>query len=169
MFIYSVTKSDAIPITNQVTSGTANTEVVHFRYQTAAASARGAAIQLINAVGKAAAATTISGISLRFIRRATLTTGGTAVTPRPRDPLAPAAVTTVFDEATAFVVTTAASTYQGGVGFGKAGPGLWFAINPDSGIILSANGGANGNLDIASSSSEAAALPFEINAIEHAE
>jgi hypothetical protein len=55
------------------------------------------------------------------------------------------------------------------VGFGKAGPGLWFAINPDSGIILSANGGANGNLDIASSSSEAAALPFEINAIEHAE
>jgi hypothetical protein len=161
MFIYSVTRG-----TNQATSGTANTEVVHYRYATAAA--RGASIQLLNAVGKAAAATNISGIALRFVRRTTASTGGTAIVPNPRDILAPAATSTPFSDATA-ITAGAGSVYQGGVGFGKAGPGLWFAINPDSGIIMSAGGGANGNVDLVSASAEAAALNFEVNAIEHAE
>jgi hypothetical protein len=161
MFIYASTRA-----ANQTTSGTANTEVIHYGFTTGAA--RGAAIQLVNAIGKASLATTISGIALRFKRWPTTASTGTAVAARPRDPLAPAATTVVINDAAAITTGTGVATYQGGVGFGKAGPGLWFAINPDSGIIMSAAGGANGNVDLVSVSGEVS-LAFEINAIEHAE
>ncbi len=151
---------------NQATNATGNTESTHYRYLTGAT--RGCTINYISAVGKASAATTISGISFRIKRWTTTTsTGGTALTPSPRDQQAQAAITGVSSDATAITAGTGGPAYQGFFGCGKAGPGGWWQQTPDNGIFLPAGGGVPGNADVVSASAEVS-LNFEMQ-LEHAE
>lgn len=140
--------------TNYTTSGTANTEVDHLRTLTVAA--RGAAFTGLYVAGKGAGLTAISGIAFRLKRFSTASTVGSALTPHPKDPLAAAAQLTAFTAPT--LGTTATIVLF--IGCGAAGPGGWVAPNPDQAIVLSANGGANGNLDLFSVSGTAS-LNFE--------
>ena len=153
MFVYDIVKASvetAAPTPGYTTNGTANTLSTHLRATTAAS--RGAAIQGIYLQGRGAGLTTISGISVRVIRPGALGTGGTAATPRPRDPSAPAAVTTPFSDTSAITPGTT-PTIQLLLGCGAAGPGGWVAPNPDSGIYCEPGGAAaKGSFEVASGS-----------------
>lgn len=149
------------PAANVATSGTANTEVDHLRTLTAAG--RGARISGLYLTGKGAALTAISGIIVRLYRFVTASTVGTAITPRPRDPLSPAALLTAFTAPS----VGGTPTLQLAVGCGAAGPGGWVARDQDSPMELVPAGGANGNLDLLSASGTAS-LNFEYS-LEHAE
>ena len=146
---------------NDTTSGTANTEVDHLRTLTGAT--RAASVTGIYVLGKGAGLTAISGIVVRVRRFATASTVGTAITPAPKDPTAPAAILTAFTLPTA----GATATQQLAFGCGAAGPGGWVARDRDSEILLVAGGGANGNLDLFSASGTVS-LSFEY-ALEHLE
>jgi hypothetical protein len=155
-FVYSI-----VPGANVTTNATPNTETDHLRTVTGAS--RGAAFTGCYVVGKANAATSISGIAFRFKRFSTASTAGAGITPAPRDPSAPAAGLTAATAPTA----GATPTLQLAFGCGKAGPGGWVARDPDSVIYLAAGGGASGNVDLFSASAEAS-LNFEYTT-EHAE
>lgn len=156
MFIYATG-----PAANVTTSGTGNTEVDHLRFLTG--SARIARIQSVFLTGKGAALTSISGIIARLYRYATASTSGSAATPQPRAPSAPAAVLTAFTGPT----VGATPTLQLAVGCGAAGPGGWVARDEDSKIELEAGGGAKGNADLVSASGDVS-KNFEYS-IEHSE
>lgn len=156
MFIYQTG-----PAANVATHATPNSETDHIRFLTATGAR--AAIQAIFLQGKGAALTAISGIVARLYRYATASTAGSAITPRPRMPVAAAAFLTAFTGPT--VGTTA--TLQVAVGCGAAGPGGWVARDEDSKVHLEAGGGANGNADILSASGTAS-LNFEYS-VEHSE
>lgn len=132
---------------NQTTSGTTNTEV-NTLYGTAGAT-RPIAIDSLQVGGKANAATSISGISFRCKHWTTGTTGGSAITPKPRDPGYQAAVGTFGSGGT---------TGSGGGGLhfavmcGKAGPGGWAATNPDDRPYIEAASGDS--LDISNAAVE---------------
>jgi hypothetical protein len=167
MFVYQTVKAtveSAAPTAGYTTNGTANTLSTHMRFLTV--SPRPASIQGIYLIGRAAGLTSISGISIRVQRYATASTGGTAATPRPRDPGAQAAVTTPFSDTSAITPGTT-PTLQLQVGCGAAGPGGWVAPNPDSVIYLATAGGANGNADFCSGSGTVS-LGFDMS-IEHFE
>jgi hypothetical protein len=83
--------------------------------------------------GRAAAATTISGISYVGRRWTTVGTGGTAVTPAPRR-IGTTASTTAADKATALTAGTVSGVIQIACGCGKAGPGGWVARDADSAV-----------------------------------
>jgi len=143
------------------TNAAGGTLTDHARFLTAAG--RQAIIRACYLTGRANAATTITGISVRIIRLATASTAGTVGSSRPRDPGAPAATVTFNTAPT--IGTTA--TLQQAFGCGKAGPGGWVAQDPDSGILLAPGGGANGNADVVSGAQEAS-LNFDAT-LEHIE
>jgi len=140
-FVYTIA-----PQANVTTNGAADTEENHLRILTVAS--RGIRVNALNAVGKGAGLTAISGIVLRLVRFVTPSTVGAAIVPRPRDPASPAAITTPFTAPT----SGATPTLQQAVGFGAAGPGGWVATHPEDQITLEAAGGADGNLDMLSAS-----------------
>lgn len=139
------------------TSSTPNTESPFMALRQAT---RGFDLQAIFCVGKAGAATTISGIGVRVRRWLTAGSGGTAVTPNPRR-LGTTASTIAVDGQSAITPGTGGGTYQLGFGFGKAGPGGWMARDADS--MVHVEGGSADELAIYSHSGEAS-LPFEANA-----
>jgi hypothetical protein len=149
------------PAANVTTHATPDTETDHIRFATGTGAR--ARVQGLYLTGKGAGLTAISGIIARLYRYATASTAGSAITPRPRDPLASAAVLTAFTGPT--VGTTA--TLQQAVGCGAAGPGGWVARDDDSMIMLEGGGGANGNLDMHSACGTASRT-FEYS-IEHRE
>jgi hypothetical protein len=144
------------PGSNLTTSGTPSTEVDHLFV---AAGVRNVGYQAIFGCGKGAALTAISGIAIRGKHFGTASTGGTAITPKPKDPGMQAS------KATAAHTPTAGSAQAGGYflafGFGAAGPGGWVAANPDS--IQFCEGGSGDSLDLYSASATAS-LNFEISA-----
>lgn len=154
-FIYATA-----PSANVATNATPNTDTDHLRVLTVAA--KGAAIKALYLIGKGAGLTAISGIAARLIRLATASTSGSAITPSPRGTVGAAALT-------GFTAPTIGATplQQLVIGCGAAGPGGWVAPDVDSAIALDANGGANGNLDLISSSGTAS-LNFQYS-LEHAE
>ena len=153
MFVYDIVKATvetAAPTAGYTTNGTANTLSTHMRATTAAS--RGASVQGIYITGRGAGLTAISGINVRVIRPGALGTGGTAATPRPRDPSAPAGVLTPFSDTTAITAGTT-PTIQVMFGCGAAGPGGWVAPNPDSVVYCEPGGAAaKGSFEIASGS-----------------
>jgi hypothetical protein len=136
------------------TSGTPGNLVDHLRFATGNAKAW---INACYVLGRAAALTAISGISLRFVRLGTASTVGTAASIRPRDPNAPAAVLTAFSGPT---IGSGTVSLQVAFGCGAGGPGGWVAPDPDSRIALLNGAGANGNLDMISGS-QTASLNFD--------
>jgi hypothetical protein len=173
MFVYNTTKAaqEATGVVAQgafQTNATPNTVTTHARYLTVAA--RPCYVQAYYIGGKGAGLTAISGISTRIWRwTTTASTGGTAMTPRPRDFNSPAASTTAFSDSSAITVGTGGPAMQAMITCGAAGPGGWVAPNPDSCIYLPAGGGAatGAHCDFVSTSGSAS-LFFDLD-IEHFE
>jgi len=147
MFVYSDVPAAVESLTTNTfmytTSSTAGNLTDCMRFLTG--TTRQAAIQALYMQGRGAGLTAISGISARIIRLQTASTVGTAATPRPRDLTAPASTITISSAPT---IGSGTVSIQVSVGCGAAGPGGWVAPNPDSAILLSANGGINGNADL---------------------
>lgn len=128
-FIYGVGEAG----TDYATSASADTELVWAALRQATRSFRVTAMFF---AGKAVAATTLNGISHHLRRWTTAGTGGTAVTPSPRDANAPAAVTTAgFGAPTPGTVSGAV---QLSVGHSASGPGGWVARDDNSKIHVDA-------------------------------
>ena len=112
--------------------------------------------------GKGAGLTALSGIANRIKQwTASASSGGTAITPRPADKRAPAAVSTAAGGAaggTGAVTSGTTAVVVKSVGCGASGPGGWVAANPDASITL--DGGATMSTD-GFSSSGTASLNFE--------
>lgn len=102
--------------------------------------------------GRAAAATTITGISYVGRRWTTAGSGGTGVTPAPKR-IGTTASTTAVDKATAITAGTVSGAIQFAMGCGKAGPGGWVARDADSAVHL--EGGGSDEIDINSLCGEA--------------
>jgi len=102
--------------------------------------------------GRAAAQTTITGISYVGRRWTTVGSGGTAVVGAPKR-VGTTALTVGADKATALTAGTVSGAIQFAAGCGKAGPGGWVARDADSAVHLEA--GSADELCIASLCAEA--------------
>jgi hypothetical protein len=155
-FVYGVDAGPATPYTTHATPNTEDPTIVLRN----PATTRGFSLQAIFVLGRAAAATTISGIGYRVRRWTTVGSGGTTVTPAPRQlsgaGAATAAVNTANDKATAITAGTVSGAYQVGFGCGKAGPGGWVARDQDS--VITVEGNSGDELDINSVAGEASLL-----------
>jgi hypothetical protein len=161
-FVYTTfTKSVADPFT---TSATPLTEIdsVFIKPGTA----RQIAIILLQVLGRAAGATTLSGIAYRLKRwTTTASSGGTAITPAPHDPLAPAASATAAGLSAGVTSGTGGPVMVALAGSGVGGPGGWAARDADSANVVDAAAAQSVDLFVASGT---ASLSYEA-AIDHAE
>lgn len=140
--VYNVESST--PAANYATHGTANTEDAWMVLRQATVNFT---LTAINAMGKATAATTLSGYG-HFVRLwTTAGSGGTATTPAPTDSRFPASATTAADKVSAITVGTGGGTIKVGVfGHGVSGPGGWVARDEDDKVRVPA--GTSDELDI---------------------
>jgi len=150
-FVYDIALATA---GNTACNATPNTENNTFSIKAGAANV---GLQSMLVVGKGAALTAISGIVHRLVHWATASTGGTSVTPTPKDSRLQGNVSA---KATVISGATNGTTRTNKVifGCGAAGPGGWVAPNPDSLESLIASGADS--LD-ALNSSGTASLNFE--------
>ena len=148
---------------SSTTNGSANTESSVFTCATAGAlPSNTVSLFSVYVQGKAAAATSITGIAFRLLALTTAssTAGGVAITPRPATIGAPAATSVVYSG-----VTTIGSTGRTNhlvFGCGAAGPGGWVAANPDAMLTIKPASTA-GSIDCASVSA-GTSLTFEWSA-----
>lgn len=165
-FVYSdvpaATESLTTATFMYTTSSTAGNLTDCMRFLTG--TTRQATIQALWGTGRGAGLTAISGITARIIRLQTASTVGTAATPRPRDNTSPASTITISSAPT---IGSGTVSVQVAVGGGAAGPWGWTMPNPDSGVLLTANGGINGNADLIIGSNTAS-LNVDID-VEHFE
>ena len=122
---------------NSACSGTPGTETDTFSIRPASAvPARNVIVQAAYVIGKAAGLTAISGIVFRIIRATTasVTTGGVATTPNPKDAGMQAATATAVTGLT--TISSTGRTNHVIFGCGAAGPGGWVAPNPDSTVVV---------------------------------
>lgn len=149
-----------VPGAVQTTNGTPNTENDCLFVRPGAT--RNSFLQSVLAIGRAAAQTSISGLVFRIKKwTTTASSGGTAITPSPRDTGMQAAKATAGYGATTVTSGTGGPSLQQAFGCGKAGPGGWTAENADSVIVLEAND--NKSIDVFSASGEAS-QNFELSA-----
>lgn len=157
------------------TSSSANTELDQAFLKPGAT--RPAIVVALRVQGKAAAKTSLSGISIRLKQwpttssasTTTAASGSTSTTPTPKIQYGIACVATagmITASTNVVVVGTGTAVYVGLATCGASGPGGWVAINPDD--VPSLTGGSNMSLDIVSASAEAAALGYEF-ALDHME
>lgn len=125
---------------NLTTNGTPNTETDAMFVK--AGSGRDCHLTEFNAGGKAAAATSITGIAFRCRRFATASTSGTSMTPSPRDVGAQAAKCTSASRPTA----GSTATNRWVITCGNGGPNGWWAPTPDHYLKLEA--GYAGSFDV---------------------
>lgn len=151
--------------TNRITTtnGSGSTESTHLLFLTVA--------NQISAVVKGIYGSlvhgTAGGAKLRAYRGATAGSGGTSKTPAKSNGSSPAAALTAFDDQTSI---TPGGTLVNQVTVGLAqtgGQGAWVALEPDDGLYLSPNAGANGNLEI-KSIANATSVPLDIT-VTHSE
>lgn len=102
--------------------------------------------------GRAAAATTISGISYVVRRWTTAGTGGTSVNAAPTR-IGTTAATTCVDKASAITAGTVSGVIVATMSCGKAGPGGWVARDQDD--VVTVEAGSADELDINSICGEA--------------
>ena len=95
---------------------------------------RGFSITQINCQGKAAAATSITGIGYRVKKWTTAGSGGTSITPAPRK--FGTAVTAAVDKQTTITPGTTAGGIHAVFGCGAGSPGGWAAADADSAIYV---------------------------------
>lgn len=148
---------------NFTTNGTANTETDSMFIKPGA---RNIMITLLQVIGKAAGATTLSGIAYRLKKWTTTSSSvGTAITPGPRDPGAQAATATAAGASAGVTSGTGGPTIQALAGSGVGGPGGWAARDSDS--VCTLQGSANQSIDLFVASGSVS-LNYEA-AIEHEE
>jgi hypothetical protein len=154
-FIYSVT-----PGAEQTSNGTGGTENDSFFIK--AGSTRNVALQSLIGQGKANALTAISGLMVRIKKwTSTAASGGTGITPTPRDPGMQAAKGTAGYATSAVTTGTGGPSVMGAFGMGASGPGGWVAANADSPMVL--EGAATQSID-AFVSSGTATMKYELSA-----
>jgi len=147
MFYYDTKKA----ITTNAAAGTLST---HFRWLTVA----NQALARFMAISGAARFGTAGGAILRLIIAGTAGTGGTAQTPIPRYNRYPAAEITAFDDTSA-ITAGATPVTRASIGVAQTGGhGAEVPLEFDMAITLSANGGANGNAELASIANAASVL-----------
>jgi hypothetical protein len=144
-FFYGV-----VPGVNFTTSAVAGTEndVLFVR----PGASRAVNLAAIAMQGKGTNLTSLSGIIQRVKKwTTTASSGGTAITPSPRDPGAQAAKATAGQASAGVTSGTGGPVLQLVVGCSGSGPGAWsYLNNPDVAITL--EGGANQSIDLFSSS-----------------
>ena len=145
-FYYDVTKTPGTPGSTFTSNGSANTKTTHLRALTIA----NQMTCRIMAIFASARFATAGGSMLAAIRGGAAGSGGTSNTPNKKNPNSRAADTTWFDDGTAITAGTS-PVQQKTVGFAQTGgQGGWVALEIDDAMTLLANGGTNGNIEIAS-------------------
>ena len=149
-----------VPGVNFTTNAVANTEI------DALFGKRGTRTVLLTSValqGKGAALTSLSGIIQRVKKwTTTASSGGTAITPSPRDPGSQAAKSTAGQASAGVTSGTGGPVLQIAFGCSASGPGSWSWLNnPDVAVVL--EGSANQSIDIMNASGTAS-LVFELSA-----
>ena len=139
-FVYGV-----VPGANFTTSGVANTEVDALFIKPGAS--RCVSMIAAQVQGKGANLTSLSGIMQRVKKwTTTASSGGTAITPSPRDPGAQAAKATAGQASAGVTPGTGGPVLQLAFGCSGSGPGNWSWLNnPDAAVLL--EGGANQSID----------------------
>lgn len=143
----------------QTTNSTPNTENDSL-FITPGAS-RAVAIEAIYPQGRGANLTNISGITYRLKKwTTTASSGGSAITPSPKEPGYSAAVATAGFSAAAVTPGTGGPTLLLSIGSGTTSPGNWQARNLDEAYRL--YGAATQSLDLFNVSS-AVSLSYEVS------
>src|SRR5579885_1131924 len=140
------------------TNSTTDTESNHLLLltPTAAASKGPCYISQLKAGARGA---TAGGCALRLSAFATAGSGGTSVTPQPRNSRSPAANTTAANGA--YTAGSGTRTDLAGVFFpATGGSDVWFPNDEDDGVVLQLGGGANGNAEIRSRANPTS-VPFD--------
>lgn len=152
MFVYGV-----VPGAIQTSNATPSTE--NDCYFIAAGTGRGTALIGHYVHGRGAGLTAISGITFRIKKwTTTASSGGTGITPAPRDPGAQASKCTAGYAAATVTSGTGGPTLMLSIGCGAAGPGGWVAPNPDAALFIES--GSADSFDVFNSSGTAS-LNFE--------
>src|SRR6266850_7091449 len=90
---------------------------------------------------------TAGGAFMQLVTAGTIGSGGTGITPVPRNSKMPAADTTWFHDGTA-ITPGATPTTRATAGFAQTGgQNGWVATEMDNAITLRQNGGSNGNAE----------------------
>jgi len=156
MFVYGI-----LPGALQTTNATPNTENDCF-FIAAGSAGRATSLQQLSVHGKGAGLSTISGITFRLKKWfTTASSGGTAITPAPRDGTVQASKCTAGYAVATVTSGTGGPTLLLSIGCGAAGPGGWVAPNQDSCPLVEA--GSADSLDIFNASGTAS-LNFELSA-----
>ena len=150
-FVYDVSLATPGNLTTNATPAT-ETDAVSVK-----AGARDVAWQSMSVIGKAAAATTLSGIAFRLIKLGTASTAGTGMTGAPKDPGAQAAKFTALSRPTIGITRTNRLVF----GCGVSGPGGFVARDQQSMTFLEAAGALS--MDVVDVSGSAS-LPYEFSA-----
>lgn len=130
MFIYGVSAAGV----DYATSASADTEDAWLAMRAGANTTF--SLTGLFVAGKAVAATVLNGISHHVKRWTTAGSGGTSLTPSPRQSSSPAAVTTCADKQTALTPGTVSGAVQLSIGHGASGPGGWVARDDKSKILV---------------------------------
>lgn len=147
-----------VPGVNFTTSGVANTEIDALFIKPGAT--RNVNLSEITFGGKGANLTSLSGIVQRVKKwTATSSSGGTGITPSPRDPGYQAAKATAGQASAGVVSGTGGPVLQFAVTCSGSGPGSWnYLNNPDAAVTLEA--AANQSVDLFNASG-AVSMVFE--------
>lgn len=148
-FAYHLEQAPATPYASHATPNTEDPTLV-LRQTT-----RNCDVTGFYSCGRAAAATTISGIGYKVRRWTTVGSGGTSVTPAPTR-IGTTASTVCVDKASAITAGTVSGAIVAGWGCGKAGPGGLVARDEDELVTMEA--GSADELDINSVAGEASLL-----------
>lgn len=153
-FVYGIA-----PGANFATSATPNTEIDALFVKPGTRNVNMIAAQV---QGKGAQLTSLSGIMQRIKKwTTTASTGGSGITPSPRDPGAQAAKSTAGQATGGVTPGTGGPVLQLAFGCGATGPGSWSWLNnPDAAVTL--EGSANQSID-AFNVSGTASLNFEMS------
>lgn len=155
MFVYGV-----VPGAIQTSNATPTTE--NDCFFVAAGTGRATSLIGLYVHGRGAGLTAISGITFRVKKwTTTASSGGTGITPSPRDPGAQASKATAGYAVATVTSGTGGPTLMLSIGCGAAGPGGWVAPNPDAAPLVES--GSADSLDVFNSSGTAS-LSFEQSA-----
>jgi hypothetical protein len=138
-----------VPGVNFTTSGIANTETdALFVRPGAAVPTRNVYLTGIQLQGKSTNATSLSGIEQRIKKwTTTASSGGTAITPSPRDTASAAAKSTAGQASAGVTSGTGGPVLQLIVGCSVSGPGQWSYLN-NLDVAPMLEGGANQSIDL---------------------
>jgi hypothetical protein len=129
--------TSSLATAGSTTGNAANTESPGTWSLKTASQGRNLYLERMDVVGKANAATTISGSAIRILSFTTASTAGTAFTPTSTDVTANETATGVG--ASGQTVSSTGRKQHAIFGFGIAGPGGYVAAAPDKRVVITPN------------------------------